>query len=111
MLARSSVSIVARAAIAISPRPAQVQASRTSQKPVESKPDGLPNGALAGRARKPIMTDVEALQLARENEYLKLRCAQLQGDVTDLNSQVARLVQQLDRLHAVREPRAAGPVA
>lgn len=57
------------------------------------------------------MTDVEALQLARENDYLKLRCAQLQGDVTDLNSQVARLVQQLERVHAVREPRAAGPLA
>jgi len=56
------------------------------------------------------MTDVEVLQLVRENDYLKLRCAQLQGDVTDLNSQVSRLVQQLERFHAVREPRAAGPV-
>jgi hypothetical protein len=111
MLVYSSVSIVTRAAIAISPRLTQFQASRTSQNPIESKPGGLLTEALAGRARKPIMTDVEALQLARENDYLKLRCAQLQGDVTDLNSQVARLVQQLDRLHVVREPRVAGPAA
>jgi len=57
------------------------------------------------------MTDVEALQLARENDYLKLRCAQLQGDVTDLNSQVARMVQELERFHAARETRNAGPAA
>lgn len=56
------------------------------------------------------MTDVEVLQLVRENDYLKLRCAQLQGDVTDLNSQVSRLAQQLERFHAVPESRAAGPV-
>jgi hypothetical protein len=111
LLACSSVSIVTRGAIAISPRLTQFQVSRTSQTPIESKPGGLLNEALAGRARKPIMTDVEALQLARENDYLKLRCAQLQGDVTDLSSQVARLAQQLERLHAVREPRAAGPLA
>jgi len=111
MLAYSSVSIVVRSAIAISPRLTQLQGSRTSQNPIESKPGGLLTEALARRAGKPIMTEVEALQLVRENDYLKLRCAQLQGDVTDLNSQVARLVQQLERVHAVREPRAAGPLA
>jgi len=109
LLACSSVSIVARGAIAISPRLTQFQVSHTSQNPIESEPGGLSTEALAGRARKPIMTDVEALQLARENDYLKLRCAQLQGDVTDLSSQVARLVQRLERFGAVREPRAAGP--
>jgi len=56
------------------------------------------------------MTDVEVLQLVRENDYLKLRCAQLQGDVTDLNSQVARMVQELERFHAARETRNAGSV-
>jgi hypothetical protein len=53
------------------------------------------------------MTDAEAEKLTRENDYLKLRCAQLQGDVTDLGSQVERLVQQLERYHA-RGTHAAG---
>jgi len=48
------------------------------------------------------MNDVEAQTLIRENSYLKLRCAQLQGDVTDLASQVLRLQQELERLHAAR---------
>jgi hypothetical protein len=48
------------------------------------------------------MTDEELQRLLRENEYLKLRCAQLQGDVTDLDSQVARLQQTLERTSAVR---------
>ena len=41
----------------------------------------------------------EAQKLQRENDYLKLRVAQLQGDVTDLGSQVTRLQQELERLH------------
>ena len=39
------------------------------------------------------MTDEEAHRLRRENEYLKARCAQLQGDVTDLAAQLHRLQQ------------------
>lgn len=38
----------------------------------------------------------EAQALIRENDYLKLRCAQLQEDVTDLTSQVFRLQQMLE---------------
>jgi len=54
------------------------------------------------------MTDAEAQKLTRENDYLKLRCAQLQDDVTDLGSQVERLLQELERYHAARETHAAG---
>ena len=35
------------------------------------------------------MTDLEAQELRRENEYLKRRCAQLTADVTDLTSQAS----------------------
>ena len=45
---------------------------------------------------------VEALQLERQNAYLKLRCAQLQEDVTDLGAQVIRLQQELERLRGRR---------
>jgi hypothetical protein len=45
---------------------------------------------------------VEALQLERQNAYLKLRCAQLQEDVTNLNAQVIRLQQELERLRGRR---------
>ena len=48
------------------------------------------------------MNEIETQKLIRENNYLKLRCAQLQGDVADLGSQVARLQQALERLHGVR---------
>jgi hypothetical protein len=48
---------------------------------------------------------VDAGKLERQNAYLKLRCAQLQDDVTNLESQVVRLQQELDRL---RGRRAAG---
>ena len=34
------------------------------------------------------MTDEEAQRLRRENGYLKSRCAQLEGDVTDLGAQL-----------------------
>ena len=37
------------------------------------------------------MTDEEAQGLRRENAYLKVRCAQLQDDVTNLGAEVRRL--------------------
>jgi len=52
------------------------------------------------------MDDSEGVKLARENAYLKLRCAQLQDDVTSLSSQVARMQQELERLHGARATRA-----
>jgi predicted nucleic acid-binding Zn-ribbon protein len=57
----------------------------------------------------PVMDDVETRKLARENEYLKLRCAQLQDDVTDLSSQLTRARQELERLHGQRAVRAGSP--
>lgn len=45
---------------------------------------------------------VNGSHLERQNAYLKLRCAQLQEDVTNLNSQVIRLQQELERLRARR---------
>ncbi len=45
---------------------------------------------------------VEALQLERQNAYLKLRCAQLQEDVTNLDAHVIRLQQELERLRGRR---------
>jgi hypothetical protein len=56
------------------------------------------------------MTDAEAQKLTRENDYLKLRCAQLQDDVTDLTSQVGRLLQELERFDSARAARSAGTV-
>jgi hypothetical protein len=52
------------------------------------------------------MDDAESGKLVRENAYLKLRCAQLQDDVTDLGGQLMRLRQELERLHGVRATRA-----
>jgi hypothetical protein len=48
------------------------------------------------------MTDEEALRLRSENAYLKLRCAQLQDDVTDLTGDVTRMRQMLERTVARR---------
>ena len=45
----------------------------------------------------------ETERLERENAYLKQRCAQLEGDVTDLGAQVGRLTQQLERIAGRRE--------
>jgi uncharacterized protein (DUF3084 family) len=56
------------------------------------------------------MDDAERQKLVRENDYLKQRCAQLQGDVTDLGSQVARLQEALERIHGARELRRADSV-
>jgi hypothetical protein len=52
------------------------------------------------------MDEAESGKLLRENAYLKLRCAQLQDDVTDLSSQVTRLGQELERLLGQRAARA-----
>jgi hypothetical protein len=49
------------------------------------------------------MDDIEGQKLARQNDYLKLRCAQLQDDVTNLSGQVTRMQQKLERLHGRRE--------
>jgi cell division protein FtsB len=54
----------------------------------------------------PAMTDRETEALRRENDYLKLRNAQLQRDVTDLGAEAARLRQALERLSPAA--RAAG---
>jgi hypothetical protein len=48
------------------------------------------------------MDDVDGQKLVRQNDYLKLRCAQLQDDVTNLSSQVTRLQQELERLRGRR---------
>jgi hypothetical protein len=62
----------------------------------------------------PIIEDVESQKLVRQNDYLKLRCAQLQDDVTNLSSQVTRLQQELERLRgrrALHADPASGPAA
>jgi len=58
------------------------------------------------------MTPEEIRTLRRENEYLKLRCAQLQADVDDLGSQISRLQQERERIGAARaRARAANPLS
>lgn len=58
------------------------------------------------------MTDPEHERLARENAYLKLRCAQLQDANGDLASQILRLQQQLERLNEGRSrPRPPDPLS
>ena len=44
------------------------------------------------------MTDEDAQAMRRENDYLKSRNAQLQGDVTSLSGQVLRMQQEMERL-------------
>ena len=51
------------------------------------------------------MSDQEHDRLSRENDYLKVRCAQLQEANGDLESEVVRLRQQLERLHGRRPSR------
>ena len=46
--------------------------------------------------------DGQVTRLERQNAYLKLRCAQLEEDVTNLGSQVVRLQQTLERLQGRR---------
>ena len=53
------------------------------------------------------MDDIEGQKLVRENDYLKLRCAQLQDDVTNLSSQVNRLQQELERVRGRGDAHAA----
>jgi hypothetical protein len=62
------------------------------------------SGIWAGR--RAVMDDADMRKLVRENDYLKLRCAQLQSEVTDLGGQVIRQRQELERLHGVRNARA-----
>jgi hypothetical protein len=57
------------------------------------------------------MTDVEAQELKRQNDYLKLRCAQLQGDVTDLGAENMRMRQELERVSGRREGGPANPLS
>lgn len=57
------------------------------------------------------MTDAEALATKRENEYLKLRNAQLQSDLTDVSAEVQRLRRELERrggLNALAMPNSLG---
>ncbi len=49
------------------------------------------------------MTEPEVQELKRQNDYLKLRCAQLQGDVSDISAENTRLRQELERI-AGRRP-------
>jgi predicted nuclease with TOPRIM domain len=63
---------------------------------------------LAAAAEGPSADTVEIRKLERENAYLKLRCAQLQDDVTDLSSQLSRLQQEVERLHGRTAGRLAG---
>ena len=61
------------------------------------------------------MTPVENQALRRENAYLKQRCAQLEVDIVDLESQVARLQQSHEhmtgrRIAAQLSPLCGGPV-
>jgi hypothetical protein len=58
----------------------------------------------APAATGPGGSTVEALQLGRQNAYLKLRCAQMQEDVTNLNAHVIRLQQELERMRGQRPP-------
>ncbi len=58
--------------------------------------------ATPAATRGPNGDAVEALQLERQNAYLKLRCAQLQEDVTNLDAHVIRLQQELERLRGRR---------
>jgi ubiquinone biosynthesis protein UbiJ len=48
--------------------------------------------------------------LEQENQYLKLRVAQLQEDVSDLSAEVSRLRQRLEQLTARRAPQPPNPL-
>jgi hypothetical protein len=84
--------------------PAHVSRQRGTQRRPFHRRSARRSGARHPRAQRHaeaalIMDANEAQKLQRENDYLKLRVAQLQGDVTDLSSQVMRLQQELERLH------------
>jgi chaperonin cofactor prefoldin len=57
------------------------------------------------------VTDEEAQKLRRENDYLKLRCAQLEGDIGDLNAELTRLRQTLDHTMARRAASRPDPLS
>ncbi len=44
------------------------------------------------------MTDLEIQAMRRENDYLKLRNAQLQTDLNDLSAETERMRQMLERI-------------
>ncbi len=52
------------------------------------------------------MTDPRSENVHQQNLYLKSRCAQLEGDVTNLPAEVLRLRQQLEGVYVRR---VAGP--
>ena len=51
------------------------------------------------------MTDADEQALRKENQYLKLRNAQLQADLTDISAETERLRQALERTGAARAAR------
>jgi len=57
------------------------------------------------------MTNEEAQDLQRQNDYLKLRCATLEGDVADLSAQVTRLQQSLEAGALRRAASAPNPLS
>jgi hypothetical protein len=57
------------------------------------------------------MTDEDAQAMRRENDYLKLRNAQLQTDVTSLGGQVLRMQQEMERLSGRRAGRPPDPLS
>jgi hypothetical protein len=59
------------------------------------------------------MIDEDRAALLRQNTYLKARVAQLEDDLGDLNAQVHRLTQQLERTLGRRAGAAqsGGPIA
>lgn len=57
------------------------------------------------------MTDEEAQALRRENTYLKARCAQLEGDIVDLQSEAGRLRERLEAQFARRAARPPNPLS
>ena len=57
------------------------------------------------------MTDLEIQSMRRENDYLKLRNAQLQADLTDVSAETERLRQALERLDSRKAHPAPNPLA
>jgi len=57
------------------------------------------------------MTDAEIQAMRRENDYLKVRNAQLQSDLSDLSAEVDRLRQALERTSIRRPGTAPNPLS
>jgi hypothetical protein len=68
---------------------------------------GIASAPLGAAAPGSTETDAQIARLERQNAYLKLRCAQLEDDATNLGSQVIRLQQTLERLQGRRAETAA----